>query len=215
MVGAAYAPTVVAGVHHMYNIIEQGFLSNGGANIWMPIATAANVAQGAAALAVALKTKNKKLKAMAFPAGISAYLGITEPAIFGVNVRYKRPFIAGMIGGAVGGLFAALTHVGASAYGVTGVFGILITLPNSELGLGVWNIINYILTILIASAAAFIVSFIWYKDEAPCEKRQSLQSVERSIRISIVGREGSDFCIRRARAGLCGDPGCRQSCGSL
>lgn len=170
VVGAAYAPTVVAGVHHMYNIIEQGFLSNGGANIWMPIATAANVAQGAAALAVALKTKNKKLKAMAFPAGISAYLGITEPAIFGVNVRYKRPFIAGMIGGAVGGLFAALTHVGASAYGVTGVFGILITLPNSELGLGVWNIINYILTILIASAAAFIVSFIWYKDEAPCEK---------------------------------------------
>ena len=170
VVGAAYAPTVVAGVHHMYNIIEQGFLSNGGANIWMPIATAANVAQGAAALAVALKTKNKKLKAMAVPAGISAYLGITEPAIFGVNVRYKRPFIAGIVGGAVGGLFAALTHVGASAYGVTGIFGILITLPNSELGLGAWNIVNYIFTILIASAAAFAVSFIWYKDEAPREK---------------------------------------------
>lgn len=170
VVGAAYAPTVVAGVHHMYNIIEQGFLSNGGANIWMPIATAANVAQGAAALAVALKTKNKKLKAMAVPAGISAYLGITEPAIFGVNVRYKRPFIAGIVGGAVGGLFAALTHVGASAYGVTGIFGILITLPNSELGLGAWNIVNYIFTILIASAAAFAVSFIWYKDEAPREE---------------------------------------------
>ncbi len=169
-VGAVYAPTVVAGVHHMYNLIEQGFLSNGGANIWMPIATAANVAQGAAALAVALKTRNKKVKAMAVPAALSAYMGITEPAIFGVNVRYKKPFIAGMIGGAVGGLFAALTHVGASAYGVTGIFGILITVPNSELGLGAWNIVNYILTILIASAAAFVVSFIWYKDEAPCEK---------------------------------------------
>lgn len=169
-VGAVYAPTVVAGVHHMYNLIEQGFLSNGGANIWMPIATAANVAQGAAALAVALKTRNKKVKSMAVPAALSAYMGITEPAIFGVNVRYKKPFIAGMIGGAVGGLFAALTHVGASAYGVTGIFGILITVPNSELGLGAWNIVNYILTILIASAAAFVVSFIWYKDEAPCEK---------------------------------------------
>ena len=169
-VGAIYAPTVVAGVHHMYNLIEQGFLSNGGANVWMPIATAVNVAQGAAALAVALKTRNKKLKSMAVPAALSAYMGITEPAIFGVNIRYKRPFIAGMIGGAVGGLFAALTHVGASAYGVTGIFGILITVPNSELGLGVWNIVNYILTMLIASAAAFVVSFIWFKDDAPCEK---------------------------------------------
>lgn len=169
-VGAIYAPTVVAGVHHMYNLIEQGFLSNGGANVWMPIATAVNVAQGAAALAVALKTRNKKLKSMAVPAALSAYMGITEPAIFGVNIRYKRPFIAGMIGGAVGGLFAALTHVGASAYGVTGIFGILITVPNSELGLGVWNLVNYILTMLIASAAAFVVSFIWFKNDAPCEK---------------------------------------------
>lgn len=169
-VGAIYAPTVVAGVHHMYNLIEQGFLSNGGANVWMPIATAVNVAQGAAALAVALKTRNKKLKSMAVPAALSAYMGITEPAIFGVNIRYKRPFVAGMIGGAVGGLFAALTHVGASAYGVTGIFGILITVPNSELGLGVWNLVNYILTMLIASAAAFVVSFIWFKDDAPCEK---------------------------------------------
>lgn len=169
-VGAIYAPTVVAGVHHMYNLIEQGFLSNGGANVWMPIATAVNVAQGAAALAVALKTRNKKLKSMAVPAALSAYMGITEPAIFGVNIRYKRPFIAGMIGGAVGGLFAALTHVGASAYGVTGIFGILITVPNSELGLGVWNLVNYILTMLIASAAAFVVSFIWFKDDAPYEK---------------------------------------------
>ena len=107
---------------------------------------------------------------MAVPAALSAYMGITEPAIFGVNIRYKRPFIAGMIGGAVGGLFAALTHVGASAYGVTGIFGILITVPNSELGLGVWNLVNYILTMLIASAAAFVVSFIWFKDDAPCEK---------------------------------------------
>lgn len=97
--GAVYAPTVVAGVHHMYNALEAGLISSTGMNIWMPIATAANVAQGGAALALALKTKNKKTKAIALPASLSAFLGITEPAIFGVNLRYMKPFIAGIIGG--------------------------------------------------------------------------------------------------------------------
>ena len=97
LTGALYAPTVVAGVHHMYNAIEAGLLSAGGLNIWMPIATAANVGQGAAALAVALKTKKQKIKALALPASLSAFLGITEPAIFGVNLRYSKPFIAGCI----------------------------------------------------------------------------------------------------------------------
>lgn len=69
----------------------------------MPIATAANVAQGAAALAMALKTKNQKLKALALPSSLSAFLGITEPVIFGVNLRYMKCFIAGCVGGAVGG----------------------------------------------------------------------------------------------------------------
>ena len=127
LAGAVYAPTVVAGVHHMYNALEAGLLSSKGLNIWMPIATAANVAQGAAALAMALKTKNQKLKALALPSSLSAFLGITEPVIFGVNLRYMKCFIAGCVGGAVGGLMAGLTGVGASAYGITGLFGYLIT----------------------------------------------------------------------------------------
>ncbi|MFR7992053.1 MAG: PTS transporter subunit EIIC [Lachnospiraceae bacterium] len=120
LIGAAYAPTVVAGVHHMYNALEAGLLSAGGLNTWMPIATAANVAQGAAALALALKTKNRKIKSVALPASLSAFLGITEPAIFGVNIRYMKPFVAGCIGGAFGGLVAGITGVGATAYGITG-----------------------------------------------------------------------------------------------
>jgi len=160
LVGGFYAPTVVAGVHHMYNAIEAGLLSANGMNIWMPIATAANVAQGAAALAVAFKTKDRKIKALALPASLSAYLGITEPAIFGVNIRYKKPFVAGMIGGAIGGLFAAIMGIHASAYGVTGVFGSLIVLNG-----GTWNVIWYVVTILVASAAAFTASYIWYRDE--------------------------------------------------
>lgn len=151
IMGGVYAPTVVAGVHHMYNAIEMMMLADNGMNTWMPIATAANVAQGAAALAVALKTNSKKTKAMALPASLSAFLGITEPAIFGVNVRFMRPFIAGMIGGACGAALASIMNVYATANGVTGLFGLLIT--TDTLG-------GYILTMLVAFGVAFAVSWI-------------------------------------------------------
>ena len=159
--GAVYAPTVVAGVHHMYNALEAGLLSAHGVNTWMPIATAANVAQGAAALALALKTKNQKTKSLALPASLSAFLGITEPAIFGVNIRYVKPFIAGCIGGACGALVAGLTGVGASAYGITGLFGFLITTDYT---------VQYLLIMVVAVAVAFTISWILYKDEAPAAK---------------------------------------------
>ncbi|MBR5178170.1 MAG: PTS glucose transporter subunit IIA [Lachnospiraceae bacterium] len=158
LMGAAYAPTVVAGVHHMYNAIELSMLANNGMNTWMPIATAANVAQGSAALAVAVKTRNRKLKSMALPASLSAFLGITEPAIFGVNVRFGKPLIAGMIGGACGAAVASIMGVYATANGVTGVFGFLITTD---------TFVGYLLTFLIATAVAFAVSWILYKDAEP------------------------------------------------
>lgn len=154
--GAAYAPTVVAGVHHMYNALEAGLLSAEGVNTWMPIATAANVAQGAAALALSLKTKNQKTRSVALPASLSAFLGITEPAIFGVNLRYVKPFIAGCIGGAAGALVAGIMHVGASAYGITGIFGFLIT---TDCTLG------YLLDMVVAAGVAFIISWILYKEK--------------------------------------------------
>ena len=147
--GAIYAPTVVAGVHHMYNALEAGMLSATGANIWMPIASAANVAQGAAALAFALRTRDAKQKSMALPASLSAFLGITEPAIFGVNLRFFKPFVAGIVGGAAGALVAGWLGVSASAYGITGVFGILITtqcLP------------QYLISMAVAFAVAFALS---------------------------------------------------------
>lgn len=154
--GAVYAPTVVAGIHHMYNALEAGMLSSTGVNTWMPIATAANVAQGAAALAFGLKTRNRKSKAVALPASLSAFLGITEPAIFGVNLRYVRPFFAGCAGGAAGALVAGWLHVGATAYGITGLFGILITTQ---------NLMQYLLVMLVAFGVAFTLTFILYRDE--------------------------------------------------
>ena len=165
--GAFYAPTVVAGVHHMYNALEAGLLSTDGVNTWMPIATAANVAQGAAALAVAFKTKSRKTKSMAFPASLSAFLGITEPAIFGVNIRYGTPFIAGCIGGALGGLAAGIAGIGATAYGITGLFGFLITTNYT---------LQYAILILVSSAAAFSISWILYR-----EKEKSFSAAENYV----------------------------------
>lgn len=157
LAGAVYSVTVVAGVHHMYTIIDMGQLSMYKYTYWLPIASAANVAQGGAALAVALRTKNKKLKSMGVPAAVSAMLGITEPAIFGVNLRYLRPFIGGALGGAAGGLYCSLVGLGATGTGVTGLFGILLHLHSP---------VHYIIMMLIAFGVAFASTLVmgWKED---------------------------------------------------
>lgn len=156
IMGAIYPLTVVCGLHHMYNVIELGMLSNVGLNTWMPVASAANFAQCAACLAVALKTKKAKTKTIAIPSALSASLGITEPAIFGVNLRFMKPLIAGMAGGAVGAAAGAIMGVGATANGVTGIPGFLIT-TNCTL--------QYALVLLISFVIAFAVCWLIWKDE--------------------------------------------------
>lgn len=160
IMGGLYATTVVSGIHHMYTIIDLGQISAYGMTFWLPLASAANVAQGGAALAVALKTKNKKLKSMALPASLSAFMGITEPAIFGVNLRFFRPFIAGSIGGACGALYASIVGLGATGTGVTGIFGILLHLHHP---------VQYVITIAIATGVAFVISWFFGlpKEEQP------------------------------------------------
>lgn len=169
LVGGLYAPTVVAGLHHMYNAIEAGMLSANGINTWMPVATAANVAQGAACLAVALKSKNAKTKSIALPAALSSYLGITEPAIFGVNIRYMKPFIAGCIGGAAGALVAGICGVGATAYGITGIFGFLITTNYT---------VQYAAIIVVATVVAFAISWMLFKEENGEVKKEETKKPE-------------------------------------
>lgn len=157
LMGAIYPVTVVAGIHHMYNVIEAGMLSvENGMNTWMPIASAANFAQGAACLAVGLKAKSLKTKAIAIPSSLSAALGITEPAIFGVNLRFVKPMVCGIIGGAIGALFGAVFKIGASAYGVTGIPGFLITTDYT---------LQYAIVLLISFAVAFTLTWIVWKEE--------------------------------------------------
>ncbi len=155
IMGAVYPVTVVMGLHHMYNTIELGMLGAGALNTWMPIASAANFAQFGACLAVGLKAKNQKTKTIAIPSSLSASLGITEPAIFGVNLRLMKPFIFAAIGGAIGSLFGAIAGIGAHANGVTGIPGYLI----------VNNYFGYTILLLIAGGIAFALTFILWKED--------------------------------------------------
>lgn len=172
VMGAAYATTVVSGIHHMYTIIDLGQISQYGMTYWLPLASAANVAQGAAALAVALKAKNKKLKSMALPSSLSAFMGITEPAIFGVNMRFFKPFVAASIGGGCGALYASIVKLGATGTGVTGIFGILLHLHRP---------LQYIITLAIAIGISFALTWIiWKEDEEkkPEKKEQNKEQTE-------------------------------------
>ena len=159
VMGAIYPWTVVMGLHHMYNVIEAGMIAQTGLNTWMPIASAANFAQFGACLAVALKVTNQRTKAVALPSSLSASLGITEPAIFGINFRFMKPFLCGMAGGAVGSLFGAIFGLGAPVYGVTGIPAIPAV---NKTGL-------YIVELLIAAGVAFALVWIIWREDKPEE----------------------------------------------
>lgn len=167
IMGGLYATTVVSGIHHMYTVIDIGQLAQYGLTFWLPLASAANVGQGGAALAVAFRSKNKKTKSVALPAALSACMGITEPAIFGINLRFLKPFIAGSIGGACGALYASIVHLGATGTGVTGIFGILLHLHSP---------VHYIITVLIAFVVAFVVAWILGIKEDVKQEKESAPS---------------------------------------
>ncbi len=175
--GVIYPFTVVMGLHHMFNIIELGMLSSAdfnNLNIWMPIASAANFAQFGACLAVGIKSHKEKTKSIAVPASMSASLGITEPAIFGVNLRYMKPLVCGAIAGGVGAMLGSLMGLGATANGVTGFPGYLII--NSPL--------KYTIMLVVTFVIAFALSYMTYKDEedeVPAEEAPAAEAKEEPV----------------------------------
>ncbi|MCR5202512.1 MAG: glucose PTS transporter subunit IIA [Lachnospiraceae bacterium] len=182
IMGGLYPITVVMGLHHMYNVIEAGMLSvEGGLNTWMPIATAANFAQFGACLAVGIKCKQAKLKTVAVPSALSASLGITEPAIFGVNFRFMKPFVCAMIGGACGALFGAISGIGAKAYGVTGIPGYL-TIDKPGL---------YTVLLLIAGGVAFGLTWFIWKEEMPEPTAEEIQKQEAAENANAADSESA------------------------
>jgi sucrose PTS system EIIBCA or EIIBC component len=147
--GGLYSSIVVTGIHHSFHAIETGLLTNPsiGVNFLLPIWSMANVAQGGAALAVFFTTRDEKIRQIAVPSALSCLMGITEAAIFGVNLRFFWPFVFAAIGGAVGGGWVVATHVGMTGIGLTGLPGLAIVRPD--------GILNY----LIGGVLAFSVAF--------------------------------------------------------
>lgn len=157
IVGGFVQPIVVTGVHHIFSGLEIELLAENGNNVYNAMITGAIVAQGAAALAVAVKTKNQKKKALYMSSALPAFLGITEPAIFGVNLRFIKPFIFGCIGGACSGMFAGMMHMAGTGMGVTALPGVLLYL-NGQLVL-------YIILLIIAFGVSFGLTYFLFNTE--------------------------------------------------
>ena len=156
--GLLYAPITLTGMHHSFIPIETQLIANqavSGGSFIFPTASMNNVAQGAAVLAVLFTTKNEKMKSTAAASGISALLGITEPAMFGITLRLRYPFIAAIIGSALGSAYLALRRVLAIALGAAGLPGIISIRPES------W--VDFIIGLVISMAAAFILTIVFQK----------------------------------------------------
>ncbi|WP_414053062.1 sucrose-specific PTS transporter subunit IIBC [Macrococcus animalis] len=156
--GLLYAPIVITGMHHSFIAVETTLIADiaktGGSFIF-PIAAMNNVSQGAATLAVLFITKNEKLKGISSAAGISALLGITEPAMFGVNLKLRYPFIGAIIGSGLGAAYIGLMQVKARALGAAGLPG-FISIVGKD-----WT--NYFIAMAIAMVTAFVVTFVLSK----------------------------------------------------
>lgn len=157
VIGGVHQAIVVSGVHHIFNALEVELISSTGLNPFNAIISGAIVAQGAATLAVALKTKDSKKRSLYISSAVPAFLGITEAAIFGVNLRFLKPFFFGLAGGAVAGVFAAIINLAGTGMGITAIPGILLYLNT--------NIVGYLITCGIAMAVAFILTYIFFKTE--------------------------------------------------
>ncbi len=136
--GALYSPLVITGLHHMTNAIDLQLISDFNGTILWPMIALSNIAQGSAVLAILfLHRGDKQEEQISLPSMISAYLGVTEPAMFGINIKYLYPFVAGMIGSGLAGMFSVAMGVTANSIGVGGLPGILSIKTDSMLMFGI------------------------------------------------------------------------------
>ncbi|MCL7731139.1 sucrose-specific PTS transporter subunit IIBC [Actinobacillus pleuropneumoniae] len=156
--GTFYAPIVITGMHQTFIAVETQLLAemaNTGGTFIFPIAAMSNIAQGAACLGVAFAMKDAKVRGLAVPSGLSALLGITEPAMFGVNLRYRQAFVAAMVGSGLASAFIAFFNVKAIALGAAGFLGVPSIKPDS--------LAMYSVGMAISFIVAFSISAVWVK----------------------------------------------------
>ena len=149
----------MTGMHHALTPIGLNAIATGGTDSLIFVSqVCSNIAQSGSSFAVAVKSKDENMKQLASAAGVSALMGITEPAIFGVNLRTIKVFIFGSIGGACGALMTSIFHLGATATGVTGIFAILLHLKQP---------VQYIVSMLVAMGVAFLLTWLFGYKETP------------------------------------------------
>lgn len=170
ILGGIHQLIVVTGVHHIFNLLEAQLIANEGKDAFNAIITAAMTAQAGATLAVGVKTKSKKLKALAFPAALSAGLGITEPAIFGVNLRYGKPFVLGLAAGAIGGWLASILGLAGTGFGITIIPGTLLYLNG--------QVLQYIFMVLVTTGLGFGLTYAFGYKDAEEEVTEAKEVVE-------------------------------------
>lgn len=179
--GGFYSVLVITGMHQMFLAIDfQLIASTGGTFLW-PILVLSNIAQGSSALAMMFISKDEKIKGLSFTSAISAYLGITEPAIFGVNLRFKFPFFSAMIGSAAGAIVITLNHVKAPGIGVGGLPGFLSIFPQQ------WGI--FFVGMIVAIVIPFVLTFIlsnFNNFKLQDSKNEKASSNEKSVNEEVM-----------------------------
>ncbi|MGA9518302.1 MAG: PTS system trehalose-specific EIIBC component [Trichococcus sp.] len=156
--GTLYSPLVITGLHHMSNAIDLQLIADfGGTNLW-PMIALSNIAQGSAVMAIIfLHRGNEKEEQVSIPAAISCYLGVTEPAMFGINIKYIYPFVAAMIGSGIAGLVATTFNVMANSIGVGGIPGFLSIQTDS--------MAMFIVCMAIAIVVPFLLTIVFEKKQ--------------------------------------------------
>ncbi|HEM5495280.1 PTS system trehalose-specific EIIBC component [Streptococcus suis] len=168
--GALYAPFVITGLHHMTNAIDTQLIADaGGTGLW-PMIALSNIAQGSAVFAYFLMNRhNEKEAQVSLPATISAYLGVTEPALFGVNVKYIYPFVAAMIGSSIAGLLSVTFNIQAASIGIGGLPGIL-SIKAEYLG-------AFFMTMIVAIVVPMILTAVFKRTGAFSKKEETVEEV--------------------------------------
>lgn len=182
VMGGSYSLLVLTGLHHSFHAVEAGLLADPDylINPLLPIWSMSNVAQGAACLAAwfLIRGRNTKMKDIAIPSTVSAFLGITEPAIFGVNLRLMTPFIGGLLGGAFGGAYIVGTSVGMKGIGATGIPGAaLVDAP---------DLLNYIIGFAIAVTVAIAATFVLVKARGFAKEAEDEMNEEEIEDVALV-----------------------------
>lgn len=185
--GFIYAPLVITGLHHMTNAIDLQLIADYQGTILWPMIALSNIAQGSAVLAmIVLQKKNERAQQIAIPACISCYLGVTEPAIFGVNLKAGFPFISGMIGSGIAGALAVSTGVMANAVGVGGIPGIL-SIKTEFMAM-------FAICMLIVLAVPFVLTWMIGKKKLTLQERgivTAAADTNEKVDVAVSGNPGN------------------------